>query len=250
MKKILIIIISVYTLGSLTSCKEDIIPVFDSTEHAVNVWFGDRRNPSDSLVYNYAFRPERPVDSIMFNASAMGVQEGKPYVFTLKAVGGDTARIKEGVHYRFGNYAVGNRQATFPIYILRTKDFADKQLAITFAISNASETKAGAVEYSELKLVVRDRFEKPANWDVDVSPYGRLFNYFGVFSRAKFQFITDITGVPPLYRVRVAGAVASADEIYATQATDYRNTCRTELAIYNATHATPLKDENGIAITF
>lgn len=252
MKKILYILLPAYILLINTACKKNAYPVYDANQPYMNVWMGASVQPEDSTVYNYSFKPDRPVDSVLFTARLMGLHTGKPVTFSLKAVDGDTLKIKEGVHYRFGNYSLENNtySAVLPIYILRTKDFADTGFSITFAVSDASAVKGGTKEYSRLKLRLTDRFVKPFNWDADVYPFSRLSTYFGTFSRVKFQFITNSTGVAPAYRIRTAGSPTSADEIYATQARYYSNTSKSELATYNATHATPLTDENGIAVTF
>lgn len=235
------------------ACKKNDHQVYDAGQPYVNIWLGTNTTREDSVVYNFSLKPERPVDSIMFTARLMGLPAAVDRSFTLKAIGGDTTKIKEGVHYRFGTYMIkaNNLTALCPVYILRTSDFADTTFSVSFGVAANSTLPAGVKEMQQLKILLRDKFQKPANWDVETSSaYQKLSNFFKTFSKVKFQFITTTTGVAPVYRVRYTGIPVPPDEIPYTQAQYYANTCKAALSTYNATHTTPLTDELGQVISF
>ncbi|RXK81451.1 DUF4843 domain-containing protein [Filimonas effusa] len=253
MKSIPYIAITLLTAVAMLSCKKTAYPVYDASTPFVNVWLGTSAYVEDSVVYNFSLKPDRAVDSVMFTARLMGLISDKDRSFTLKAVGGDTNKIRLGVHYKFGQYkiAANSYTAVLPIYILKSSDFADTSFSIRFAVAAGSELPAGVSDMQAMKVVLADRFQKPANWDAETSSaYTRLASLFKSFSKVKFQFITNVTGVPPTYRVRYSGTAVPPDEIPYTQYQYYSNTCKTALLQYNATHTTPLTDETGQAISF
>jgi hypothetical protein len=237
----------------LSSCKKNSYDVYDASTTYVNIWLGTSNFAEDSVVYNFSLKPARPVDSILFTASLMGLPANKDRTFTLKAVGGDTFKIREGVHYRLGNYVMKANTFTnvYPVYILRTGDFADTSFSIRFAVAEKSELPGGVAETQEMIVIFRDKFQKPANWDVETSSaYIKLSSLFKSYSKVKFQFITTATGVPPSYRVRYTGTPVPPDEIPYTQYQYYSNACKTALSGYNATHSVPLTDETGQIVSF
>ena len=240
------------TLLLMTGCRKNNHQLYPADESFINIWLGTSVVKEDSTVYNFGLKPVRQTDSVMFTARLMGQISDKDRSFTLRATGGDTGRIREGVHYSFGKYIIkaNTWQAIFPVYILRTPDFKDTAFRIKFEVTGAPGMAAGVKEKSDLVIVLTDRFQKPANWDAETSAaYTKLVSFFGAFSAVKFQFITTATGVAPTYRVRYTGAPVPPDEIYYTQAAEYSRICKVKLSEYNAVNPA-LKDENGNVISF
>lgn len=247
------IIYFVCLLLIVSSCKKTEELRFDTGLTALNIWLGtDIRNP-DSIVYNYAYKSLAQQDTINFTARLVGVPVNEEREFSLKAVSGDTNRIKEGKHYDFPVFKLkaNGTAGTFPIYIKRSSDFKTSPAKITFALKEDANFKKGSIENSKLTIILMEQFSKPINWDVDPLPFFKLSSFFGIYSNVKFQFITTIIGRAPTFKVRYSGTLLPPDEVSYTQAQYWQNRCKVELAKYNNEHpGIPLLSENNELITF
>ncbi|RZM29840.1 MAG: DUF4843 domain-containing protein [Pedobacter sp.] len=229
----------------LGSCEKSKELRYDTGFSALNIWLGVNLQKQDSLVYNYAFKTLNERDTINFSVRLTGTPSPVDREFKLKAIGGDTTRVKEGLHYEFPKYILKANayEGIFPIYIKRSADFRSQQGRIIFALVENESFKKGITERSDLIVILKEAFSKPANWDADTFPYSRLSMFFGTYSNVKFQFITTVIGRIPTFRVRTNGVAVPPDEVSHTQAQYWQQRCRLELAKYNAEHPdSPLKD--------
>jgi hypothetical protein len=189
----------------------------------------------------------------MFCVRLIGVPTDMDRSFKLRAVGGEIPAIQEGGHYSFGDYLLkaGTIEAEYPLYLKKTDDFRGlPDRSIAFELDESSGFLTGAKEYTRLKLVLKDREEKPENWDAEPFPYFHLGYFFGTYSRVKHQFIITVTGLV-VFRVLYQGTPVPPNEISYFEAQYLQRKCRAALAEYNAAHPEdPLKDENGELITF
>ncbi|WP_295120658.1 DUF4843 domain-containing protein [uncultured Chitinophaga sp.] len=244
--------LTIVAAALLSSCNKSPELLYAEDTDAINIWLGTSLAAKpDSMEYNFAFKPAVPVDSVIFTGMLLGKPAANDRSFFLKAVGGDTNRVKKGIHYELGDYQIkaNGYTAKFPIYIKRTDDFKTGPARIVFSITEEGDLKKGLVESSRITLIFNDVFAKPAHWDVDPYPYTKLSTYFGVYSNTKFQFITTTIGQPPIFRVLSAGTPV-AGEVDFTTVTYYKNSCIKRLATYNAANpGNPLRDENNNLIT-
>lgn len=237
----------------LSSCKKSEDLLYPKDFSALNIWLGANPEKADSLVYNYAFKSLNDVDTINFSVRLSGLPVANDREFQLKAIGGDTLRIKKDVHYTFPKYVLKANAYTgvFSIYVKRSADFKTTPAKIIFGLKEDNNFKKGIAERSNLIVILKDQFAKPANWDVDPLPYYKLSTFFGAYSDVKFQFITTAIGRAPIFKVRYTGVLVPPDEISYTQALYYQSRCKIELINYNAAHpGAPLKSELGETITF
>lgn len=229
----------------LSSCEKSKELRYDADLSALNIWLGSNPQKQDSLVYNYAFRSLNERDTIKFSVRLTGLPSDQDREFKLKAVGGDIARVKAGVHYEFPKYILKANayEGIFPIIIKRSADFKQQEARIVFALEENEVFKKGIVERSDLIIILREAFAKPGNWDADPFPYSKLSTFFGAYSNVKFQFITTVIGRVPTFRVRTNGIAIPPDEVSHTQAQYWQQRCKLELAKYNLEHpGEPLKD--------
>lgn len=233
-------------------CEEEPKSIYPEDFSGLNLWLGINAAKPDSLEYNYAFKSLNSVDSIMFSVRLTGFSNAQDRTFRLKPIGGDTTAILEGVHYKLKDYVLkaNTYQDVFPVYIYRSSDFKNKSAKVVFGLKENENFKKGITERSDLKIVFRDKFSKPAHWDVDPLPYYRLSTFFGVYSDVKFQFITTIIGEAPVFKVRYTGTPVPPSEISYTRAQYYQNRCKSELIKYNQEHSQPLRDENNVLVVF
>ena len=238
----------------LSSCEKSEELRFDNELSALNIWLGANPQKADSLTYNFAFKPVKDVDTINFSVRLSGIPSTSDREFQLKVIGGDTLRIKKDIHYVLPKYILkaGTYTGVFPLYIKRSSDFKTLPGKIIFGLKEDSNFKKGIAERSDLIVILKDQFSKPANWDAEASPYSRLAIFFGTYSDVKFQFITTAIGRPPIFKVRNdTSPLVPPDEIYYTQALYHQSQVKIELAKYNAAHpGAPLKNEFNENVTF
>lgn len=251
MKYKLVYLICVGLLWS--SCKKSEELVYPQNFNALNIWLGANNQKADSLTYNYAFKSLNDLDTITFSVRLTGLPSTVDRVFQLKAIGGDTLRIKKDVHYQFPKYILkaNTYTAVYPIYIKRTAEFKAKEGRIVFGLQEDDVFKKGIAELSDLIVILKDQFSKPANWDTDPSPYRSLASLFGTYSDVKFQFITTAIGRPAIFKIRYTGAALPPSEITYTEALYYQSRAKIELVNYNTAHpGAPLRNEYGDLVTF
>jgi len=241
------------TVLLLSSCEKSKDLLYEKDFSALNIWLGSNPQKADSLTYNYAFKSLNDIDTINFSVQLTGIPTNTDREFQLKAIGGDTLRIKKDVHYTFPKYVLkaNTFKGVFPIYIKRSTEFKAKEGRIIFGLKEDDNFKKGLKELSDLTVILKDQFSKPANWDVDPLPYYKLSTFFGAYSDVKFQFITTAIGRAPIFKVRYNGVLVPPDEISYTQAQYFQSRCKIELINYNAAHpGAPLKSELGETVTF
>lgn len=247
------ILILAFAVLLLSSCGKSEDLLYPQEFSALNIWLGSNPQKADSLVYNYAFKSLNDVDTINFSVRLSGIPATTDREFQIKAIGGDTLRIKKDIHYTFPKYILkaNTYTAVFPIYIKRSAEFKAKPAKIIFGLKEDGNFKKGLRELSDLTVILKDQFSKPANWDVDPLPYNRLSTFFGAYSDVKFQFITTAIGRAPFFKVRYSGVLVPPDEISYTQAQYFQSRCKIELINYNAAHpGAPLKSELNETVTF
>ncbi|WP_432711617.1 DUF4843 domain-containing protein [Pedobacter sp.] len=235
------------------SCKKSEELVFPQEFNALNIWLGTDPQKPDSLTYNYAFKSLNDMDTISFSVRLTGLPSAVDREFQLKAIGGDTLRIKKDVHYVFPKYVLkaNTYAAVFPIYFKRTSEFKNKEGKIIFGLKENDTFKKGIAELSDMIVILKDQFSKPDNWDTHPAPFRSLASFFGTYSEVKFQFITTAIGLPPTFKVRYTGVALPPSEISYTQAQYYQNRCKIELVNYNLAHpGKPLRNEYDELVTF
>jgi len=244
----------IYAAGILllmSSCEKAKELRYDSELSTLNIWLGANTEVQDSLVYNYAFKSLNESDTIKFRVRLTGLPSNEDREFQLKAVSGDLERVKEGVHYVFPKYILkaNTYEGIYPILIKRSADFTTEEARVVFALSENEYFKKGVSEQSNMKVILKEEFSKPANWDVDPFPYSRLSTFFGAYSNVKFQFITTVIGRIPTFKVRASGVAVPPEEVSYTQAQYWQSRCKLELAKYNSEHpGEPLKDGNELIV--
>ena len=240
----------------LCACEEDNKLMYDEGSRALNLWFGSDavEGRVDSTEYNYAYRPlETDLDSVKFYVKLAGVPLEEDCTFDLEVIGGDVSSVIADKHYVLPSYILraGTTGGYYPIYLKNTSDFKDKAFTLTLALKENVKLEAGAKEYTTLKLIVKDREEKPAYWDEDPETYMPLKNFFGTYSLKKYQFMIKVTG-KVISRVIYQGTPTPPHEISYFEAQYLQAKLRLAVEEYNNNPENPdrpLSDENG-PITF
>jgi hypothetical protein len=243
---------AIISLILATSCSKNDIFYYDAEHTALNIWLGDSNTTLDSLTYNFAYTLEGR-DSIMFNVRLSGYPAEYDRPFEIEAVAGDY----DYVYYKFADYVLkaGEYEGKFPIYIDKPAsydEFKDRSGAIIFKLKESATFASGTNENSQLYVVFKNYVAKPDNWDDAVYPYYSLSRYFGSYSQVKYSFIIQETGLAnfQIYYTTAQNPVLADNVITSIHATYLKSKCVSALITYNATHASPLSDENGNLIVF
>lgn len=239
----------------LCACEEDNKLMYDESSRVLNLWFGSESTEGrvDSTEYNYAYRPlGTDLDSVTFYVKLAGVPLEEDCTFDLEVTGGDVSSVIVDKHYVLPSYVLkaGTTGGDYPIYLKNTSDFKDKAFTLALALKENVKLETGVKEYATLKLIVKDREEKPAYWDEDPA-YMPLKNFFGTYSRTKYQFMIKVTG-KVISRVIYQGTPIPPHEISYFEAQYLQAKLRLAVEEYNNNPENPdrpLSDENG-PITF
>ena len=244
-------------LAGLTGCSKNEMPVFDTGYSALNIWFGNIAVALDSVSYNYSYTLGE--DSLMFNARVTGLPSNKDRFFAIEAYSGNFAEAEGSFWTKEYCIKAGETSATFPIYFDTSKlkddtSYSKTDGRINFRMVENSEFVEGVNKMRNLKVILKNYLAKPVEWDVAIAPpYQAYSYYFGQYSRKKYSFMIQETG---LVDFRISStASASYDEatntISSSYATYLLSKLKQALDVYNQTHDKPLTDEDsGSAVVF
>ena len=203
---------------------------------------------NDSLVYSFAIKPASLTqDTVKIPVRIMGLAKNTDRAVNVVAVA-DSSTAKTGQHYELLPTIIkaGSYTTNIPVLVKRSADLQVAEVNLLLEIRESKDFKPGLPNTTPqnpkaggsliYKIRLNDILTKPSNWDT------RLTTFFGTYSKVKYLFIIQTTGLVE-FAYGTAGGPSPAQMVY------YNIQCKTALAEYNATHS-PLMDENGIAVSF
>jgi hypothetical protein len=251
MKLRILSILSVVILltGLLTSCEKEI----DTYENDPKLYFFERaadlnKTRITSKSFSFVALPSSILtDTIKIKVKTMGLAADYDRVIRGATVAKGTTAV-EGTNFAFidGMIKAGAVEGYLPVLLYRTADIKTKTIVLNLTIGETKDFKAGVVEDQNFTLSWSDDLVKPSNWDGLIS----LAFYFGDYSKAKYRFIIDVTGVTNFPLQQSGRVPLNPGEYSSIMMNDVKLRVKAELAVYNASHATPLTDENGMLVTF
>ena len=243
-------------LTGLAGCSKNDIPVFNTDYSALNIWFGTSGVALDSVSYNYSYTLGE--DSLMFNARVTGLPSDKDRFFAIEAYSGNFSEAEGSFWTKEYCIKAGETSATFPIYFDTSKlkdeaSFSKTDGRVNFRMVENSEFVEGVHTMRNLKVILKNYLAKPEEWDAAVYPHRVYSFYFGQYSRKKYSFMIQETGLVDFHISYTASA--SYDEatntISLSYATYLLSKLKQALDVYNQTHDKPLTDEeSGSAVVF
>lgn len=134
-------------------------------------------------------------------------------------------------------------RAEIPVILLRDPSLKEQEMRVCLELTETEDFRLGEDEHLFLTIFMADKYSKPSQWD-------RLIYHFGDYSERKHEFMT-----------RVAETDINDDWLTYLLAdlslsTMWNKKCRNALNAYNAdpdniaNNLAPMKDENGIPVTF
>ncbi len=200
------------------------------------------------VVINFLGRKSSVVtDTLKMNLRITGIPASYEKTFNLTVSGKD---LEEGRDYSLPDkgmkFPVGVTDATYRLVVMRTPKIRETPTSLRVSLSASDDFELGPqadtsfvgdasiISITDLTFVTTDIALKPKNWDT------KLKTYFGEYSEVRYRFVIDVLGI-----------VTFADSLAAGTLSSYRTSLRNASTAYNAANpANPLRDENGVLITF
>ncbi len=246
--------VSLVVMG-LAGCSENDTPVYDSDYTALNIWFGTTSTVLDSTTYNYSYTLGE--SSLTFYARVMGTPVDYDRTFTLEAYDGDLTEADGSYWTTEYTIGAGEYLAQFPIYFDTSKlkdsdSFTETDGHLYFRMAENSEFVAGTASMQNLIVVLKNYLDKPSEWDSATYPYRAYSYYFGTYSKVKYQFMIQETGLIDFHISYTATTPYNEETntISTSYATYLAQLLEVALEEYNSTHDTPLTDESGSLVVF
>lgn len=243
-------------LVSVVACEQEEVLKYDASRTGLNIWVGTEVGTVyEEATYNYSYAYEE--GGITFYARVYGMPADYDRTFTLEAFGDSleliapTIRTQEYVMPAgavFGEYKVYFNSQKLPSADL----FSETDGAVSFRLAANDTFETGSEGMQSFTVVLRNRIAKPDNWDAANYPQVALSKYFGSYSKVKYQFMIEHLGLIDF--IISYSASTAIDEATNTVSPAYavylQQLMQERLAEYNASHDTPLTDENGDIVIF
>ncbi len=243
---------------SLDSCVENEMPLYDTNNTAMNIWFGNANLVLDSSAYNYSYAMGEK--ALTFIARITGMPVDRDRTFEIEAYEGDLEEAAGS--FRTETYTLKANETTVecPIYFNTAQlknpvSFTQRDGYLKFRLKNNDEFGNGTDEKSVLKVVLKNYLDIPNDWVNPIYPNMDYVNFFGTYSVRKYQFIISVWGYVDFHIDRVT--TVDYDEATNTLSKKYAKYMYKKLQIaleeYNSNPNNPdvpLRDESGNVITF
>jgi hypothetical protein len=231
----------------VAGCKKSELKGYDQPD-MVYIYKDYFSTTNDSTIYSFAIKPPALTrDTIKIPVRIMGM--AKDYDRTVNvAIISDSTTATADQHYELlpTKIKAGEYTGNIPVLVKRSSDLETAEVKMLLEVKESPDFKPGVPSTVpvnpraggglQYKIRLNDILTKPSNWDT------RLTGFFGTYSKVKYLFIINVTGVYD-FPYGTAGGPSPAQMNY------YNVLCKTALATYIAANG-PLIDENGNAVTF
>ena len=243
-------------LLGLSACSKEEVSTFDSSYTALNIWVGTPTGVVyESATYNYSYAYEE--GSVTFYAQLSGMPATHDRTFRLEPFGGDSASVVASIRTEDYVMPAGAISGTYQVHF-NARQLPDPSLftetdgLIHFRMVPNDDFRIGAEDHQQFTVVLKNYLAKPDNWDAVNFPRMPISRYFGTYSRVKYQFMIEHLGLIDFdinYNAQTSyneetNVISTSYAIYLLQV------MQQALNEYNATHDTPLTDEQGNPVTF
>ena len=235
MKKMKLMILLLAVIGMFTACENDKFYFQDDARVRIEGPY-EWAVGTDSLTFSFATYPSQVQEQgmemklyVMGEAAATDRTAKLAIDRTLTTANDDQYVFPETV-----TIPAGKLEAPF-IVTLKRADLTSGTVSLYFRVVETNDFKVGVIEQNHFCIKWNDTLSKPKNWDTE------LLEFFGEYSLVKYRFIIDTIGFGEF----------SATSMSWSELTNYKIIMKTALDEYNDAHpGEPLKDENGLLVTF
>lgn len=243
-------------LMAAISCQKEEVQKYDPTLTGLNIWVGTSAGSVyEETVYNYSYAYGE--GSVTFYARVYGVPADHDRTFTLEPFGDSIEQVLPTIRTEEYVLPAGAVSGEYKVYfnshnLPSETTFSETDGKVSFRMVPNDTFDQGAEDMQSFTIVLRNRIAKPNNWDSASYPYVALSEYFGTYSRVKYQFMIEHIGLIDF--IISYSASTAIDEATNTVSPAYavylQQLMQERLAEYNASHDTPLTDENGNIVIF
>ncbi len=258
MKKLKHIGLACLCLIGLAACDKNEMPVYNTANTAMNIWFGNTNLVLDSTIYNYSYSMGEKV--LTFYARITGMPTDYDRTFEIEAYEGDLNEAEGSFKTATYTLKAGEISVECPIYfntslLKNPSSFIQKDGYLYFRLKDNPDFKSGTKEKSVLKVVLKNYLDVPNDWIEPIYPNMSYEDFFGTYSAKKYQFIVSVWGYVDFHIDRIT--TVDYDEATNTLSKKYAKYLYQKLQIaleeYNNdpnNADVPLRDESGNVITF
>ena len=172
-------------LASLSGCHKSDLTLYSSP---ASVYFAVSDAQRDSMLYTFAYTPEKAVDTIYLPVMLEGTRADRPRSFVLK-VDPDSTTAVAGKHYEAlkPGYDIPAGQGIFrvPIVLYNTDTLLEQQsVHIKFYLEGSEDLGINMPDLCAVRLVFSSKLERPDWWSMWMGDY---------YSQIKHQLFIIVT---------------------------------------------------------
>lgn len=246
----------VATILLTVGCSKEEVSTFDTSLCSLNIWVGTQAGAVyESATHNYSYAYEE--GNVTFYAQISGMPVDHDRIFHLEAYGDDLEKASSTIRTEDYVIPAGQIGGTYQVHF-NTQKLSDPTLFTTengtihFRVVPNDTFAIGTEGHQSFTVILKNYLAKPDNWDTANYPRVPLANYFGAYSRVKYQFMIEVLNLID-FEINY-NAPTSYDEetniVSASYAVYLQQVMQRALNEYNETHDTPLTDELGVPVTF
>lgn len=234
MKKIKSIILTFAAIGMFTACENDKFYYQDEPRVRIEGPY-EWAIGTDSLNFSFATYPnsvqqqEMQMTLYVMGEAASTDRTAKLEVDAAKT----TASASQYIIPETVTIPAGKLEVPFIVTLMRSEGLTSQTVSLSFKVVESNDFKVGVIEQNHFSMKWNDILGKPKNWDTE------LKEFFGEYSLTKYRFIIDTIGFGEF-----------GNGMTWSELKNYQIMMKTALDEYNATHTSPLKDENGQLVEF
>ena len=234
MKKIKSIILAFAAIGMFTACENDKFYYQDEPRVRIEGPY-EWAIGTDSLNFSFATYPNSVQQQEMqMTLYVMGEAASTDRTANLEVdANKTTASASQYILPETITIPAGKLEVPFIVTLMRSEGLTSQTVSLSFKVVESNDFKVGVIEQNHFSMKWNDILGKPKNWDTE------LKEFFGEYSLAKYRFIIDTIGFGEF-----------GNGMTWSELKNYQIMMKTALDEYNATHTSPLKDENGQLVEF
>ncbi|MBQ8502348.1 MAG: DUF4843 domain-containing protein [Bacteroides sp.] len=219
------VVVSILLVG--ISCQKDDYLGYDSDYASLR--FVYTANGNDSIVYSFALHPNVEEDVVEIPFQLIGLASPSNRQVGVEVVTTETT-AKENTNFviESSELLAEAITGTLKVRVKKTAELDSENLVVVLRLCGNENFAEAPIDEDVFRVVLTNQLTKPTGWP------------FGEYSRIKHQFVIQVTGVATDYN-----KWNTSDRVY------YTSMLVNALYEYNKAHpGDPLKDENGLLITF
>ena len=210
-----------------TSCQKDDYLQYDSNYASLRFVYSASGN--DSIVYSFALHPDVEEGLVEVPFKLIGLATPANRVVNVEVVNtGTTAKENDNFIIENCELPADAIEGNLKVRVKKTDNLNTQNLSLVVRLCENNYFSTAPIDEDTYRIVLTNQLIKPTGWP------------FGEYSSVKHQFVIKVTGIATDYN-----KWNNSDRIY------YTGILVKALYEYNKEHpGEPLKDENGLLVTF